>query len=238
MVNEFKILALTQGWYGERIVLNIKSKCPKTWKIFTINFSKNIPNLLDEPEKILPKDIPKCDLILSLGESPIIALTLPYLVSVSKAKSVVVPIDNCEWIPPAVKRQVLSELAEINVTSVFPKPFCSLDVNSGNKFIDEFAKFFGRPELKIELKNDFIRSVKVLRESPCGSTCFAAKRLVNVNSLEAPTKAGLYVQTYPCLASRFKDIEYGDSLIHISAHIIKGTVIKALRQNNFPKRKV
>lgn len=229
MVDKLEILTLTQGWYGERIVQNIKSKCPKDWEILTINFSKNLPNLFDEPEKILPKSIPKCDLILSLGESPVIALISPYLAKISKAKSVILPIDDCNWVPPAIRKQVASELAEINVSSVFPKPFCSLDSNSGNKFIDEFANYFGRPKLEIRVKNNLVKSVKVLKDSPCGSACFAAKRLVNLSKEEAPIKAGLYVQTYPCLASRFKDVEYGDSLIHISAHIIKGVVLKSLK---------
>ena len=230
MVSQKSICVLVQGWYGQRIVLNLKKRFPPDWTVKVYEFPTSLPTFIEEPEELLPKHVSPCNLILSLGEHPAIALLLPSLVKNTKAEGVIVPIDNSDWVPPAVKKEVSEELTGLGVVSVFPKPFCSMEANSGNKLIDEFAKKFGRPKLNITLKNDLIINVDVLRGSPCGSTHFVAERLLNINKSEAAVKASLFAQTYPCLASRQKDIEYGDSLIHVAGYILKSSVLEALKK--------
>jgi hypothetical protein len=44
--------------------------------------------------------------------------------------------------------------------------------------------------------------VEVLRGAPCGSTWHIAKGLVGAGIKDAPAKAGLLVQQYPCRAVR------------------------------------
>ena len=96
-----------------------------------------------------------------------------------------------------------------------------------DQIIDEFAERFGRPKLSIALKDDVIKSVDVIRGSPCGSTHFAARKLIGMSKSEAATKGGLFVQTYPCLASRVRDPEYDKSLIHMAAYIAKNSILKS-----------
>ncbi len=223
-----RICALVQGWYGHRIVLNLKKWIPSDWELEVYEFLRNLPILIEEPKDFLPKKISRCDLILSLGEQPAIASLLPDLVKLTGAKAVIVPIDNSEWVPPGVRTQVSKELKKLGAASAFPKPFCSMRPNSGNELIDAFAKIFGKPELKIHVKNDLVERVGVIRGSPCGGTHFVAEKLVGVKRSEASTKASLFLQLYPCLASSKKDIEYDDMLIHVSAHIMKGAVEEAL----------
>ncbi|MBA7504084.1 hypothetical protein ES706_02709 [subsurface metagenome] len=232
---KMRIYALVQGWYGQRIVLNLERRIPSDWTIEVYKFPRALPTLIEEPENFLPKQTHRCDLILSLGEHPAIASLLPDLVKLTGAEAVMVPIDNSNWVPPGVRTKVLWELASLGVASAFPKPFCSMEANSGNKFIDKFAERFGRPKLNITLKNELIESVDVLRSSPCGSTYFVAEKLLGVNKSEAPTRASLLVQIYPCLASRGRDLEYGEALIHAAAHILKGAVLKSIEADYDPR---
>jgi hypothetical protein len=228
---KISVCILIQGWYGWRIAQNLKSKIPENWEIRVYDLPKNLPTIVEDAEKLLPEEIAPCNLILSLGEHPAVALLLPDLAKTAGAEAVIAPIDNSRWLPLGVKRQISAEFKQINVASAFPKPFCSLRAGTGNKFIDEFAEKFGRPKLRITLENETVKNVEVLRSSPCGSTEFAAKRLVNTEASEAPAKAGLLVQIYPCLASRSRDSEYGDSLIHLSANMIRGAVLEALAKS-------
>jgi len=224
------LLVLTQGWYGQRIALNLRKRL-LNWKIFVYGFPRNLPDFVEEPETLLPRWVPQSSLILSLGEHPAIALLLPSLAKKVRAKAVITPIDNSKWVPPAVKNEVLEELKNLGVVSVFPKPFCSLEEDSNSELINEFAEKFGRPKLKISLKNGLVVGVEVLRGAPCGSTHFVAERLLNVEASKAPTKASLLVQTYPCLASRQRDVEYGDSLIHVAGYILRSSILEALRES-------
>ena len=226
-----RICALVQGWYGQRIVLNLEKRIPSDWTIDVHEFPRALPALVEEPESLLPKQVSRCDLILSLGEHPAIASLLPDLVKLTGAKAVIAPIGNSSWVPPGIRKQVLRELASLAVASAFPKPFCSMEANSNDKFIDGFAERFGRPKLNITLKNDLIESVDVLRGSPCGSTHFVAEKLLGVSRSEAPTRAGLLVQIYPCLASRERDLEQGEALIHVAAHVLRGAVLRPIETN-------
>jgi hypothetical protein len=210
------------------MISNIKKRIPKDWSIHMYEFQQDLPIFVDEPMELLPKSISKCDLILSLGENPVIATLIPDIVRISDAKAAVIPIDNSNWVPLGIKKQISEELKKMNIPFVFPKPFCSMEANSKNKLIDAFAKKVGKPELRISLKKNIIDKVDIIRGSPCGSTHFVAEKLLGINKLEAAIKASLFVQTFPCLASRIKDPEFGKSLIHMAAYITKGTVLKSL----------
>ncbi len=226
------ICAMVQGWYGQRIVSNLKRGSPKNWAINVYEFPYELPVFIEEPKELLPTQVSHCDLILSLGEHPAIAALLPDLTETTGAKAVIAPIDNSSWVPPGIRRQMSEELKRKAIAFAFPKPFCSMEANSGNKFIDGFAKRFGKPELRIVLKDGVIKSIDILRSSPCGATLFVAEKLLGEKKSKAAMNAGLFVQTYPCLASRMKDPELGKSLIHIAAYITKGVVFNSLSYAN------
>lgn len=222
------ICALVQGWYGQRIISNLKKRAPNNWVINVYEFPRELPIFIEEPKELIPSQVSHCDLILSLGEHPTIAALLPDLAEITGAKAVIAPIDNPSWVPPGIRRQVSKELERKDVAFAFPKPFCSLDVNTGNKFIDDFAKRFGKPELRITLKDAVIESIDISRGSPCGATHSLAEKLFGEKKSKAATNASLFVQTYPCLASRMKDPEFGKSIIHVAAYITKGVVESSL----------
>ena len=94
-----------------------------------------------------------------------------------------------------------------------------------HKVIDEFASCFGKPQVKITTKGGIIRNVEVIRGAPCGSTWHMAKALVGIGAKDAPVRAGLLVQQYPCRALR--GIKGG---IHKAAELHKKAVETALEE--------
>jgi len=216
--------------YGRRIIENICKRGFANWIRQIHEFEQSPPrDILDSPEKYLPSDVSECDLILSLGLPSEIQYTLPILAKKMRAKAVIAPIDNSNWIRPGLREQIRKELTEIGVVSVFPKPFCALD-KMGNLYVDEFAEHFGKPELEIETRNGVIQEVRVKRGAPCGSTWFIAEKLVGVETSQQKIRDQIAKahHVYPCLASMTIDPELGDTILHKSQYVIRDAVEKAL----------
>jgi hypothetical protein len=228
--SEISINILVQGTYGFRIAENLEKNSPSNWKITMYQFPKNMPKIIENPESFFPKNIVDCDIILSLGEDPALATLLPALVKLTKAKAVIGPVDNPSWLPKGVITQISKELKERNVQYAFPMPFCSLDSDTGLSLIDEFAKRFGRPELQIELKDDKIKKIRILRESPCGSTQYMCRGLSDLEKNQASKRAGLLIQIFPCLASRSRNSISKKPLIHVAALLAMDAVLKCLSE--------
>ncbi|NIR87263.1 thymidylate synthase [Candidatus Bathyarchaeota archaeon] len=211
--------------YGRRIVENICKRGFAYWIHWVHEFELPSADLLDNPEKYLPKNMPECDLILSLGLLSDLQYTLPIIAKKTKAKAVITPIDNPNWIRRGLKRQIQKELAEISVASAFPKPFCSLE-KASNLYIDKFAKHFGRPKIELETRKRLISGVQVKRGAPCGSTWFIAERLIGVETSQQKVRGEVAKahHAYPCLASMIIDPELGDAILHKSQHIIREAV--------------
>ena len=63
-----RILFATQGKYGERIAENIAGKRPPGWDVLRLRLPKSLPAVIDDPDEVLPADIPGADLLVSLHE--------------------------------------------------------------------------------------------------------------------------------------------------------------------------
>ncbi|MEA1963967.1 MAG: DUF166 family protein [Candidatus Aerophobetes bacterium] len=223
------ILAVIQGKYGQRIVHNIRLHGPKNWEIEEWNAPSRFPPIIDDPEEFLPQKLPQTDLLLCLGENTGAAELIPGLAKMSQAKAVIAPIDNRDYLPDGLKNQIKGDLEGSGVDYAFPLPFCSLtEKASGDEYIKEFARYFGRPRLAITFHEGRITQITLEREAPCGSTRFIAEKLIELKIEEAEKKAGLLHHYYPCLASRKMDRKFGDSLLHKSADIAKQAVREAL----------
>ncbi len=101
----------------------------------------------------------------------------------------------------------------------------------GNKAVDEFASCFGKPEVKITTQNGLVSKVEVIRGAPCGSTLHMAGSLIGTDVKDAPARAGLLVQQYPCRALR--GIRGG---IHKAAKLHKEAVEIALKESGRNER--
>jgi hypothetical protein len=225
-----RILVAIQGHYGQRIADNIRKYGPASWKVYTFSFAENLPAIVDDPGEFLPKELPAADLLISLGEHPGVAQMIPDMVKKSGAKAVIAPADNRVWLPPGLAKQIKRKLESMGVDMVYPVPFCTLtEKDSQNPHIKEFAKYFGRPDIDIDLDEDRIKRATVLRGAPCGCTPYVADGLVGIWERDAVEKAGLLHHQYPCLSTMVMDQEFGDTLMHRAGLMTKLAAEKAIK---------
>ena len=231
-----RILAIITGKYGQRHVDNIRKYGPSDWQVEVWQAPAVLPPVLDYPEDYLPESLPAADLLLAFGEHKGVAELIPEIAKMTGARAVIAPVDREEWLPRGLARQLRGWLADMGVACVTPKPLCSLTETGYNvrrhhiayndPLIAEFARHFGRPELRITVDPDTrtISGVDVARDAVCGCARFVAQGLVGVSADEAEEKAGLLHHHYPCLAGMGKDPDFNDTLMHVSGNILKDGV--------------
>lgn len=241
-----RILAIISGEYGQRHVNNIRAYAPPHWAVEVWQAPRVLPLVIDYPEDFLPTTLPPADLLLSFGEHQGVAELLPDIARMTGARAVIAAVDNEAWLPRGLARQVRGWLADMGVVCVTPKPLCTLtETHYGvgrrqrteydSPLIAEFARFFGRPDLRVtvDAETRCIVTAEVLRDSVCGCARFVAQGLIGVAADDAEQAAGMLHHHYPCLASMFKDSDYDDTLMHVSGNIIKdnvGAQVKAFRR--------
>jgi thymidylate synthase len=239
------LLIMLQGQWGERIADNVGRHCPATWVIRRCPVPRALPPRVDDPEEFLPPTLPAADLVLALGDTPGAATLLPQIVKMCGARSVIAPIDRNESLPTGLANQLRRWLADLGVTVVFPKPFCSLTETTYNwppivtpyqdALIQEFARHFGQPQLRVTVGDDQrIDQAGVERDSACGCARFVAQGLIGQPVGQAEYEAGMLHHHYPCLASMSQDSDYKDTLMHVSGHILREAVVEQVRDHLEP----
>jgi thymidylate synthase len=227
-----RILMIIQGSYGQRMVDNIRKHAPPDWNVEHIVLQTNLPAIIDDSDEYLPEKLPESDLLISLGEEQGVAQMIPDIVEKSGAKAVIAPADNRVWLPAGLARQIKQKLEKKGVEMVYPVPFCMLsEKSSENTYIREFARYFGRPDVDIELDNEYVLKLTVKRDAPCGSTGYVAEHLPGTRIGEAVEQAGLMHHQYPCLATMGIDKEFEDTLMHRAGLAVKQTVESAIKEN-------
>jgi len=237
-----RILAIISGEYGARHVANIQAHGPPHWQIITWQAPVILPAVIDYPEDYLPSSLPPSDLILSFAEHRGVAELLPDIAQMSGAQAVIAAIDNEAWLPRGLARQLRGWLERIGVGCATPKPLCSLTdkdfgvtrrqrIEYDHPLISEFARYFGQPDFEIEVDPETrqIVSARVRRDAVCGCARFVAQGLIGVSADDAEEKAGLLHHHFPCLAAMGKDIDFGDTLMHVSGNVMKDQVAEQVR---------
>ncbi len=233
-----QILVIITGEYGQRHLDNIIKHGPKHWQIETWEAPRVFPPVIDYPEDYLPDSFPTADLILSFAEHKGIAELIPDIAQMSGAKSVLIAVDNENWLPTGLARQLQSWLDRIKVTCVTPKPLCSLTeydygitrkdrVTYDDPRIAEFAQLFGKPELEIQVdpQSRKIRSAQVKRDAVCGCARFVVDGIIGLSADEVEEKAGLLHHHFPCLASMTKLNDFNhDTLMHESGNLLRDNI--------------
>jgi hypothetical protein len=231
-----RILAIITGEYGQRHVDNVRAHAPEEWQVEVWQAPTALPLIVDYPEDYVPESLPPSDLLLALHEHKGVAELIPEVAERTSAQAVIAPIDNLAWLPTGLANQLRGWLARLGVASVFPKPFCSLTETHYNvrryreaydhPLISAFARHFGQPELKltIDVESRTIAAAEVLRDACCGCARYVAQQLTGVSADDAELRAGLAHHHYPCLASMVKDPDFGDTLMHVSGHLLKDNV--------------
>ncbi|BAP61259.1 hypothetical protein MMKA1_11420 [Methanococcus maripaludis KA1] len=222
-----KITVLYSGNYGERVLNTILEKFAQN--IVSIHeIPENLPEYIDDVSEYVPENLKESDLIISVGLFGDINLIVCDIAKKTNAKSIIIESHSPKQVTKGLKSEISNSLNEIKI--VFPKPFCSLKP-VGDTYIDEFAKYFGSPEIEI-IGETIVKSVTVKRNAPCGSTKYVAENLTGYSLNEVEFESGNKLHNYPCLASMDVDNEMGDTILHLAGYKIKEAVKKSLKFSN------
>jgi len=232
-----RILGVITGEYGQRHLANIRAHAPSGWSIEQWCAPSRYPIVIDYPDEYVPTDLPRVDLVLSFPEVAAVAELIPDVVKRTGASAVIAAVDNEAWLPRGLARQLRGWLERMGVVCATPKPLCSLtETDFGvtrrqrmpyeNPLISEFARYFGQPDLRIAVdpESKTITRVEVVRDAVCGCARFVAERLVGASVDDAEQQAGLQHHHYPCLASMGIDVDFSDTLMHVSGNVLKDNV--------------
>lgn len=188
------------------------------------------PSLLgfyvENPQEFVPKF--SCDILVAINVHPDILVSLPNL---GDFKALLIPACDQRWCPPGLRNQIAKICAELGIDFASPKPFCSLTPKE--KLIADFCKTFavGRPKFKVEVESNTISNVSVLRNDPCGSAYYVAKKMRGfvIERLEDLYKEVHQHQcAYPCTASMERDVELKEAPFHLAGYIMVYNFCKAL----------
>lgn len=212
-----------RGKYGQRLIDTIKDKTD--FQVASAEIPEELPEFIEEPREFLENldpNILRRDLIITYSLHPDLNPEIARMAGAQGAKAVLIAGSQAE----AGEMEELRRISEeYGIAIEVHEICCTLEVK-GNRVLDELAARLGQPSLEIETNRNKIVKVKVLRGAPCGSTWFAAQGILGASVEEAPSKAGLLVQMYPCRASR--GIRGG---IHLAADVHKRAVEEALEDS-------
>jgi hypothetical protein len=237
-----RILGVITGEYGERHISNVRQHAPEGWIVQQWRAPTQFPIVIDYPDEYVPDDLPPSDLVLSFPEASAVAELIPDVVKVTGASAVIASVDNEAWLPRGLARQLRGWLEKMDVVCVTPKPLCSLtETDYGmarrqrmpyeDPLISEFARYFGQPNLQLTVdpSSKTITGVDVSRDAVCGCARYVAEKLVGVSADDAEQEAGLLHHHYPCLASMGIDVDFNDTLMHVSGNVLRDNVAEQVK---------
>jgi len=247
------LLVIYSGDYGERVIRNLindPSFCRSCGLLcdfckFGVNSHvRNIrgaidlrdpaelPRLIEEPERYLPRSIPTVDICIATGIHQDLLLALPLRLKQEGIKGLIAPVEDFKEVPSGLQKQLERECDELGIEHAFPKPFCALEPLESkpliSRFVDEFR--IGKPSLRmaIDKRNELrvIRGVAVERSAPCGSTWYVARKLIGeeVRKGEIRDVVAKAHHSYPCTATMDVDREIGEPILHRAGYLIREAV--------------
>ena len=131
----------------------------------------------------------------------------------------------------------------MDVVCATPKPLCSLTeydygitrrdrITYESKEITEFARYFGLPDLKVDVDPETkkITAAKVNRDAVCGCARYVAEGIIGLSVDTVEEKAGLLHHHFPCLASMTKLNDFNhDTLMHESGHLLVNNISEQIK---------
>ncbi|AKB30423.1 Thymidylate synthase [Methanosarcina siciliae T4/M] len=210
---------ITRGKYGHRLIDTIKEH--SDFSVVTADLPEFVPVFIEEPDEFLDslnfdRGVFSAEIVVTYSLHPDLTSAIAKLAAEAGVRSLIIPGGPSRASVTELNRISEASGMDIEVDEIC----CTLEPNSANS---PFAEIFGSPVLKVKTENGKIAKVDVIKGAPCGSTWYMAKEIVGVPVKDAPPKAGLLIQQYPCRASRG---EMGG--IHESGELHKQAFIKAL----------
>ena len=234
-----RILIVTTGRWGERIVNHLQATAPSDWQLVTWRGPVALPMVIDDPAEFLPPSLAPADLLLVLTESAGMTDLAPDIAGLCGAEAAIVPVDARAWAPPGLVRQTRARLNAMGVGSAFPMPFCALTPAQADRrerqhpLIRRFAERYGRAKLCCDVADGHVERCQIVREAPCGNTRYIVEKLSGAPVERASEQAGLLHHYFPCWGGMDGDPVRGEhTLLHIAATMAQKAVQRALEESH------
>lgn len=254
---ELSLVFIYSGDYGERVIRNLINDpifckaCGLScdfckYGVYTyvqsipaaieLQDPKDLPLLIEEPEKYLPERVLPADLCVTTGIHKDLLLALPSKLKEAGVKGLIIPVEDFREVPSGLQKQIAENCRNLNLEFAFPKPFCALEPVEDKPLVSKFVRHFkiGRPLLEIVSEKrggkKEIEGVIVKRSAPCGSTWYVAKKLLGTEvrrDLIRDVVAKAH-HSYPCTATMATDPKTGEPILHKAGYIIREEVERHL----------
>ncbi|MBC7086435.1 MAG: DUF166 domain-containing protein [Methanomethylovorans sp.] len=215
---------ITRGKYGKRLIDTILEKTDLG--VISAEVPEYLPAFIDEPDEFLEelninKKVFDTDILITYSLHPDLTPAIARLAGSKGVRGLIVP--------GGASKAPLQELASISqkygMHIEVENICCTLRANPA---ICKFTDKLSSPFLEVIVSEEKVEEVKVIRGAPCGSTWKMAEGLKGIPLKDAPAKAGLLIQQYPCRAVR--GTKGG---IHESAQVHMDAVAKAIEKAIF-----
>jgi len=94
--------------------------------------------------------------------------------------------------------------------------------------LGEYGRLFGTPLFKVDVIDEKLAAIEVLRGAPCGATWAAADRLIGRPAENVATRMGLEVQFFCSADPAGWDPLFGRSPVHFAGKVHQAALESAL----------
>ncbi len=218
----------TSGYFWQRLAEHLQSQSAGG-EVSVSEVSEQLPMIVDYPREFLPEQTGEADVTIAVHLHHDLLAELPALIGESEGRSLIVPIENPNWVRPGLMGQISRDCDKLDVEVAFPEPFCALHPATPviKQFCDEYR--VGRPQLELVITDGVVTQARCVRSAPCGLTEWAAERLVGTGADEAlVAKAKTLHHSRPCLASMTMIPPMDDTLMHKSLFLFEDAIRQVL----------
>ncbi|MDK2893032.1 DUF166 domain-containing protein [Methanohalophilus sp.] len=212
---------IIRGKYGTRLVETIRRN--SFMEVVVAEIPANLPEFIDKSEEYFSSlhinpEVFNTDILITYSLHPDLTPEIVREAAKHGVKSVIVP-GGAQKAPILELKQIASECGiHVEVDEIC----CTI---GGNPYNLAFTSRFGIPQFEVSVSDGKISDVRVTRGAPCGSTWYMASNIIGTPVKDAPARAGLLIQQYPCRAVRGQE-----GGIHKSAEIHKKEMEAALQR--------
>jgi thymidylate synthase len=207
--NPQKVLVFQENGSGVSKIQGILRFGEDLFDITIISINVALPPVIDDAEEYLPDAIDS-DLVLDYLKHPDLSHDLAVLCSRHN-------------IP------VVASGKKLRVPGVLTPPTCC--GLSHKACLGLYGERFGAPEFTVEVVQERVAGITVLRGAPCGATWDAAARVLGGPVAEAALRIGLETQ-YFCTANPAGwDPMYGKSPVHFAGDVHAAAMSRALQRD-------
>ncbi|ATZ61011.2 MAG: DUF166 family protein [Methanosarcinales archaeon Met12] len=206
---------ITRGEHGLDMVETIESKTDMS--VISTTLPSDMPEFIEDATHFLKgidEAVFNVDMLITYSLHPDLTPEVIKLAGKYGTRAVIVPGGYAR----AGTKKRLDELSQRYKIHILVDEICCTLETCENDIINEFTSKLGRPKYKVTTSNGIITKVDVITGTPCGGSWFVAENLVGTSSSEAPIRASLLIQYYPCRNEN----------IHKAAEIQKEAIIEAL----------